>query len=106
MYFYSLKTYPANLEPSYAHGHTFANATELQTDVTQPSNKLYAESLALSEPENAKVGEFENNEKEEESDSEDEEDENKYTDDDEYENDDNRGDNDYEEIKSHKSTCT
>ncbi|KAI7908534.1 hypothetical protein M0657_012247 [Pyricularia oryzae] len=96
-----LKTYPANLEPFYAHNDIFANATELQTQVMQPSNELYAEALTLSESENAKVVGFENNEKEEESDSEeeeDEEDEDEYTDDDEYDNDDDGSDDDYEEI--------
>ncbi|TLD03096.1 uncharacterized protein PgNI_12561 [Pyricularia grisea] len=96
-----LKTYPANLEPFYAHNDIFANITELQTQVIQPSNKLYAEAFALSKSENAKIVGFENNEKEKKSDSEkkeDKEDENKYTNNDEYDNDDNGSDNNYEEI--------
>ncbi|KAL5866278.1 hypothetical protein ACKVWC_011523 [Pyricularia oryzae] len=102
-----LKTCAASLEPPYAHGHTFANATELQTQAVQPGNEIYAEAFALSEFENTNIGGFENNEKEKELDSEDSEDseeeedwedENEYTDDDEYDNDDDGSDGDYEEI--------
>ncbi|TLS22852.1 uncharacterized protein PpBr36_05798 [Pyricularia pennisetigena] len=102
-----LKTCPASLEPPYAHGHTFANVTELQTQVVQPSNEIYAEAFALSEFENTNIGGFENNENEKEfdiadsEDSEEEEgweDENEYTDDDEYDNNDDGSDGDYEEI--------
>lgn len=89
----ALRTYTANLGSLYTHDNSFANATELATEV-HPSSAPYAEDLALSDPEDTKVVGMNNKE---ETDSGDEDYEDECTDDD-YDNEDEGSDDDYEKI--------